>query len=103
MSRTFRRRKTGYNYWWVCRDYCWDRPFQYDRHSIEGRKKIALYHSDAGFGDYSHKPAPHWYRRLLNKKCTRQERAEVHLWLLRGEEGFEVPKFKRVKDASYYW
>ena len=51
MSRTYRRRGERYEYTWVLREW----KFEYghrirveiDRHSVEGQRAIARFHSDA--------------------------------------------------------
>lgn len=110
MAKTIRRRKAKFNYSaYVLCDLV-RVPGEYrsewvsiDRHSDEGRRKLARYHSDAGFGAYGHGCAPHWYRRLRNKKAAAVERQYLHRWKKLGDEQYEVPWPARVNDASWYW
>lgn len=109
MSRTFRRKRGKYHYEWVLRDYrvvesthgWYIQDFQIERHSESGRRKIARFHSDAGFGDYRWKSAPHWYRRLCNKKFARADQRLVH-GFIRGESE-DVVASPRARNASWYW
>lgn len=109
MARTIRRRKAKFNYsQWVLCDLVRDPGgfFQWvdiDRHSTEGRRKLARYHGDAGFGDYGHACPPHWYRRARNKSASNQEKQRIHRWKKLGDEQYEVPRSVRVRDASWYW
>ncbi len=105
MSRTRRRRAATFGLYWVLRDYRWVngslQPIQVDPHSAKGRKDLARYHSDAGFGDYSHASAPRWYRRSLNHRDDRREEQELHRW--RRNPQHEVVLPRRGRDASWYW
>ena len=50
MSRTYRRRGQRHEYRWVLRDWKmlpFAAPVLIDRHSPEGRRRIARFHSDA--------------------------------------------------------
>jgi hypothetical protein len=106
MSRTKRRLGARHHYAWVLRDWVWHgNGFlvrgSLDPRSIEGRKLLARYHSDAGFGDYQHKSPPHWYRRWLNKRADNEEQRELYRWHKNQEH--EVPSRRRAKDASWFW
>lgn len=107
MSRTIRRKSTAYNLNWALRDYVWDeaaghfKRMHIDRHSAEGKKLLAKYHSDHGFGDYAHACPPRWYRRILNRKASMKEKQHMHRWVRNPD--FEVPKPVRVSDADRYW
>lgn len=105
MARTTRRRDKS-NYSWILSDWVKVNGFyQYvsiNKNSEEGKKLLALYHSDHGHGRYGYNTAPHWYRRNCNKEASNIEKNELHLWIKYGEQ-YEVPKPKRVCDASWYW
>jgi|GEM_PF-893341 len=107
MSRTIRRKHADFNYYWTLRDYVYDEEAGHwkrqsiDRHSPEGKKLLAKYHSDHGFGDYAHACPPRWYRRLRNKTSTMREKQHVAKWMKNPD--YEVPKFVRVSDASWFW
>lgn len=105
MSRTYRRRNARYNLNWVLRNYTWinghQQRFDLDAKSREGKKALAHYFSDAGFGDYAHATAPHWYRRYLNHRADRREEMELHRWRCNTDRDVVLPC--RVNDASWYW
>ena len=106
MSRTFRRKGTDHqNAWWAFSELqriegTWDWvPFQ--KGTIEYKKKVAIYHSDAGCGCYSSMTAPRFYRRMCNKKATMKEKQEVN-------KVFKIVEYDpvccpRVRDASWYF
>lgn len=106
MSRTLRRVNARYNYDWVLRtpvgssDYCWT-YVSIPAKSREGRKALARYHSDAGFGDYWHATPPRWYRHQRNRRADRREALELHRWWRDPDR--EVVLLPRVRDASWYW
>jgi hypothetical protein len=109
MAKTIRRKNHKYNYSWVLRSPDWILiggmyqriPTTLDRHSKAGKKALAEYHADGGFGSYGQASAPHWYRRMLNKKATNKEKNQLDRWVK--DNDFEVPKPVRVGDASWYW
>ena len=120
MARTFRRKNTIYNLDRVLSEVVrinpnslWDERVSLDRHSTAGKKKLAVYHSDAGFGDYGHASAPHWYRRMRNKLANRREKQYLCRWIKSGtylpdseggdQQFYELPKPVRVSDAGWYW
>jgi hypothetical protein len=72
-----------------------------DPKSREGKKALARYFSDSGFGDYSHATAPHWYRRYLNHRADRREEAEMRRWRKNPDRDVVLPR--RVSDAGWYW
>lgn len=90
---------------WVLRDYTWTSGYQkrivLDPRSREGKKALAHYFSDGGFGDYSHATAPQWYRRYLNHRADRREEMELNRW--RKNPDHEVALPRRVSDAGWYW
>jgi len=105
MSRTYRRRNARYNLDWILCDYRWDngflQRFALDLDSREGKKALARYSSDAGFGDYGHATAPRWYRRYLNHRADRREEQELHRWRKKPDREVVLPR--RVSDAGWYW
>lgn len=107
MARTIRRKSATFNYEWVLRDWCFDagyiRRVEIDRHSPDGREKLARYHGDAGCGRYGSRTAPHWYRRSCNKKASNTEKQYLHLWKKMVDGQYEIPKPTRVSNASWYW
>lgn len=103
MARTFRRKSGMYHYGWVLIDWSTYSDRELDRHSDEGKRRLARYHSDAGCGGYGGGTAPHWYRRHRNKLATNREKQCLYRWAKLGDEQYEVPKPVRVSDASWYW
>lgn len=105
MSRTYRRRNARHNLNWVLRSTIWinghQQRFNLDPNSKEGKKALAHYFSDAGFGDYAHATAPHWYRRYLNHRADRREEKELQRWRSNPDRDVVLPR--RVWDASWYW
>lgn len=105
MSRTYRRRNAKYNLGWVLHKF--NRRFGFQQlHRLDpkmpaGKKALAHYYSDAGFGDYAHATPPHWYRRHLNHRADRREEQELHRW--RRDPAREVVLPRRVRNASCYW
>lgn len=110
MAKTIRRRKAKFNYskYVLCDLVRVPGTYRFewvdiDRHSPEGKKKLANYHGDAGFGDYGHACSPRWYRRIRNKAASGREKQYLHCWKKLGDEQYEVPRLVRVSDASWYW
>lgn len=108
MSRTYRRRNATYNYDSVLRVRVATGPYRwtYDRvavspKSVEGKRALAQYHSDAGFGDYRHACPPHWYRNYLNRRSARRDEQELHRWRKDAEREVMLPR--RVREARWYW
>lgn len=105
MSRTYRRRKVPLVLIWVLRDYTWINGHiqsrAIDPTSPEGRKALARYHSDSGFGDYGHACPPRGYRRMLNRQADRREEQALHRWRKNPEHEVVLPR--RVSNARYFW
>lgn len=83
MSRTYRRRRHRYEYRWVLRGgntpAPLSRPVLLDRHSPEGRRAVARFHSDAEFTMRS--GAPRWYRRDYDHRIRTSNVREFRRWL----------------------
>jgi len=83
MSRTYRRRGERFAYRWVLRELVIEpgfvRPVAIDRHSSEGRRAIARFHSDAeatlGGG------VPHSFRRVFKRRQRMSNTREFLRWL----------------------
>lgn len=109
MSRTYRRKGARYNLDWVLRDYIWVNGSSFHTYFIlakesrEGKKAVARYFSDAGFGNYGNGTAPHWYRRYLNHRSDRREEQQLHQWLRNPKPDRDLVLLPRVNDASNYW
>ena len=82
MSRTYRRRNRTDEYRWVLREWTFGPVAGFrliDRHTAEGRRAIARFHSDSTITMSS--AAPHWYRRVFNKKLRTFDEREVRRWI----------------------
>ncbi len=85
MSRTYRRRGERHEYRWVLRDWIFDAesfrvtPCLIDRHSPEGRRKIARFHSDAEVTMRS--GVPHWFCRIFKRRQRNVDARELRCWL----------------------
>lgn len=108
MSRTYRRVKARYNHDNVLRVNVWSGPYRWSftkvrmsEKSPEGKRALAHYHSDAGFGDYRHACPPHWYRHFLNRRADRREEREVQRWWRDPQHEVLLPR--RVREARWYW
>lgn len=69
--------------------------------SPEGRRRIALFHSDVGTGRHMGQTAPRWFRHLRNRRVARMEQRELIRWQRRVD--YEIPKAVRVNDATWYF
>jgi len=84
MSRTYRRRGERHEYRWVLRDLFFDSEsrcfvhFQIDRHSSEGRRAIARFHSDAEVTMRS--GVPHWFCRIFKRRQRNADTRELLRW-----------------------
>ena len=85
MSHTYRRRGERHEYRWVLRDSFFDpesRQFTHyliDRHSLEGRRAIARFHSDAEFTIRS--GVPRWFRGIFKRRLRNANTRELLRWL----------------------
>src|ERR671924_667428 len=83
MSRTYRRRGKRYEYRWVLRYWVLDagclKPVLIDRHSREGRRAIARFHSDADVSMIGR--VPHWFRRTFKRRQSTVNSRELRRWL----------------------
>lgn len=105
MSRTFRRQQQAYCYDWELREYSWSngylQHYTLDPKSLEGKKRLARFHGDAGFGSINKKSAPRWYRRRCNKRYSSIEKKQL-IRYLKGVEPDAV-LINRKRNASWYW
>ena len=84
MSRTYRRRGAQHEYCWVLRERVSEsaclRAFPIDRHSREGRRALARFHSDA---QVSMKiGVPYRFRRSFKKRQATCNARELRRWFL---------------------
>ena len=106
MSRTYRRRGERHEYHWVLRDTLfdsWSCRFVHvpiDRHSREGRRAIARFHSDAEFTMRS--SAPRWYRREYDHRLRTMNQRELRRWL--DDPGYDpVMQARHLHQANWSW
>jgi len=105
MSRTYRRRGERHEYGWVLRE--WDcesgypRPFLVDRHSPQGRRLTARFHSDA------HVPmlkggVPRSFRRIFKQRERTSNTRELLRWL--ADPGYDpVLDARHRNSAQWAW
>jgi len=101
MSRTYRQRSNNwFNLEWVLRDHDADAitPPQIDRHSKEGKKRIAKFHSDKTIR--FQEPGPAWFRNLTTERPQRRN-AKHQLYCYRRDPSFVV--ILNEKDPLDYW
>lgn len=106
MSRTYRR-KDKIEYKWVLRDYInsdielpWYRHWiKIDPKSLEGKKRLAQHHSDAGYCWQNYK-GPHWFHNLFEERPRRRKaKRELHKFMK--DPDYEVMLEK--KKPVIYW
>jgi hypothetical protein len=105
MSRTIRRKSAKYLYDWELRDWTYIgsflQRFLIDIRSEEGKRRIARFHSDNGFGDYSKACPPRWYRRMHNRRYDQEDKKQVARYL--GGFAEDAVLVNRKGNASWYW
>lgn len=107
MARTYRRKNVPRHMIWTLYTYELEpdtdscRRSVLDVNSREGRKQVALYRADSGFGDYAHACPPRWYRRQLNRRDARLEEQDLHRWLK--DPDHEVLPRRWGRDARWFW
>jgi hypothetical protein len=102
MSRTYRRRGERQEYRWVLREWVFEsdylKPFLIDRRSAEGRRAIARFHSDAGFGLEG--GVPRWFRRIFEQRQRTSNARELRRWL--ADPGYD-PQMNVRHRSSAKW
>jgi len=106
MARTYRRRGERHEYRWVLRDSFYDpqsgRIAHYlnDRHSREGRRAIARFHSDAEFTTKG--GAPHWFCKIFKRRQRNANTREFLRWL--ADPGYDPVMHSRHRNsAKWSW
>ena len=101
MSRTYRRIHTRYEYGWLLRTYArcpfW-RYLPIDPHSIEGRRALRRWHSDA---QQTMKMVPAWYRRADER--SKRHRENHACLVIPQHGGGEALTFRRRSTIRYDW
>lgn len=101
MSRTYRRIHARHEYAWLLRIYVRHPFWRYlpiDPHSIEGRRALRRWHSDA---QRTMKMVPAWYRRADERGKRRQENHACRVIPQHG--GGEALAFRRRPTIRYDW
>jgi hypothetical protein len=105
MSRTYRRRGERHEYRWVLCDrsaatMAHAAPVLLDRHSREGRRAIARFHSDA---EVTMKGgAPHWFCRIFKRRQRDANIRELLRWL--ADPGYDpVMQSRHRNSAKWAW
>jgi hypothetical protein len=105
MSRTYRRRGARHEYRWVLREWSFASagylaPVMLDRHSPEGRRAIARFHSDTqvtlGSGP------PRWFRRIFEKRHRNANARQLLRWLANPEYD-PVMNARHRHSAKWAW
>ncbi|HUL91193.1 MAG TPA: hypothetical protein VLV56_02495 [Burkholderiales bacterium] len=104
MSRTYRRRGQTHEYRWVLSDQSDNTPSWahalLDRHSSEGRRAIARFHSDAEVTIRS--SAPRWYRRAFDHRLRTMNDRQLRRWF--DDPGYDpVTQIRHRHDANWSW
>ena len=104
MSRTYRRRGERHEYCWVLREIVFDAcrftHIVLDRHSPEGRRAIARFHSDAEITMRG--GAPRWYRRIHDHRLRTSNDRELRRWF--ADPGYDpVQQVRHRHAANWSW
>lgn len=106
MSRTYRRRGERHEYRWVLRDSFFDSEsrsivrFLIDRHSPEGRRAIARFHSDADVTMLG--GVPHWFCRIFKRRQRTADTRELLRWF--ADPGYDpVMQARHRHSAKWAW
>ena len=103
MSRTYRRRGARHEYRWVLRDWVFERDglraYLIDRRSLEGRRAIARFHSDAG---HHQSGVPYWFRRIFKRRQRAFNSREFQRWL--ADPAYDpVMNVRHRSSAKWAW
>lgn len=104
MSRTYRRGGARHEYRWVLREvvFVFGRllEIRIDRHSSQGRRALARFHSDAEFTMRS--AAPPWYRRVFDHRLRTLNDRELRRWIV--DPGYDpVQQVRHRHRANWTW
>ncbi len=106
MSRTYRRRGERHEYRWVLRESFYDTQsgrivhYLIDRHSREGRRSIARFHSDAEFTMKG--GVPHWFCRIFKRGQRNADTRELRRWF--ADPGYDpVMQSRHRHSAKWAW
>jgi len=104
MSRTYRRRDERHEYRWVLRDWVIESgrvtPAVLDRHSTQGRRAIARFHSDAE--STMKGGVPRWFRRIFKRRQRNANTRQLLRWL--ADSGYDpLMNARHRSSAKWAW
>jgi hypothetical protein len=104
MSRTYRRCSERHEYRWVLCEWVFEsgrsRQVELDRHSPEGRRAIARFHSDAHFT--MHGGVPRWFCRIFKRRQRNANTRQLLRWL--ADPGYDpVMNARHRNSAKWAW
>lgn len=102
MARTFRRVDARHDYSWTLDDPAapLHAPRRLDPRSVQGRRALARYHSDATIT--LAQTAPRWYRKISDRRIRMRNRMELHRWL-RNPDFDPVFRDWHKHEANWSW
>lgn len=106
MSRTYRRKNERHEYHRVLRDYSQEAYLPayvpVDRHSKEGRRALARFHSDAYTSMSLKSSAPRKFRKSYQRRLNEGNQRMLRRWL--ADPGFDpVFDVQHRHAANYDW
>jgi hypothetical protein len=102
MSRTYRRVRHRYEYYWVLFDWQAGTPVgaRLDPRSREGRRAIARFHSDKEVTMGG--AAPRWYRKVFDRRLRAFNDRQLRRWL--ADPGYDpVMEVQHRHRANWSW
>lgn len=106
MARTIRRRAFWRDIAFALVDYQFDghvlHRFEHSPHSVEGRRRLARYHSDAGSGSALGAGAPRWFTRLDSRAIKARNKTALARWL-RLDDHDPVFQDKHYRNGQWEW
>jgi hypothetical protein len=104
MSHTYRRQHERHEYSWVLRESTFEsghlQHFQLDRHSPEGRRAIARFHSDAYLTLRS--GPPRWFRRIFKRRQSTVNARQYFRWV--ADPGYNpIMSVRHRHSAKWAW
>jgi hypothetical protein len=105
MARTLRRKSVPMSLVWTLRNWQIEggiyRRVTLDPKSPEGKKALAKFYSDHGFGNYRYACPPRRYRRELTGRDRRLEQADLRKWM--ADRDYDTLPRRWGRDAKWYW
>ena len=102
MSRTYRRQGERHEYSWVLREWTFEsghlQHFTLDRHSPEGCRAIARFHSDSHVTMRS--GPPRWYRCIFKRRQNTANAREYLRWV--ADPSYEPKMIARHRHSAMW-